>query len=330
MSRISSLFSVRRRLLQSLALATVLPLSGSAVRPGGFKATFLQLWTAHLELPLESWRSHFSASRNLGCDEIILQWVGVDNGETAWRMPDRLLSHLFDVCDELGLGLKVGLPYDERWWKVLQASELSVLASFLEKTGTICADYIARSEWPRRAAFRGWYIPYELEQHSWVRGDRRTLLLQWLLAISSSCARTAPQFVPAISTYLSRLPSSGTLSDLWSEIVNDVHLYPMIQDGVGISGLSNYVGLEPLRKVFRSQAVEFDLIIELFTETPAQPGQSSRFTAQSARYSRVHTQLQIAENYGARRVVAFAIDPWMTGDNPAARRLLRSWRAVYG
>ncbi|WZB70665.1 hypothetical protein WJ968_35810 [Achromobacter xylosoxidans] len=36
-------------------------------------------------------------------------------------------------------------------------------------------------------------------------------------------------------------------------------------------------------------------------------------------------QWLIADSYGAQRVVAFALDPWVIGDSPEARVLRQAW-----
>ena len=103
-------------------------------------------------------------------------------------------------------------------------------------------------------------------------------------------------------------------------------LRPMLQDGVGVAGMGNYAGLEPLRALLRQRKVPFDLIVELFEQLPALEGTGGAFRARAATAERVRAQLAVARNYGAERVIAFAIDPWMLGDTPEARQLLQDWQ----
>jgi len=88
-------------------------------------------------------------------------------------------------------------------------------------------------------------------------------------------------------------------------------LRPMLQDGVGVAGLGNYAGLEPLRVLLLNRGIAFDLIVELFEQLPPLPNTNGAFRARPASSDRIRTQMSIARNYGADRIVAFAIDPWM-------------------
>ncbi|WP_225981460.1 hypothetical protein [Paracidovorax avenae] len=71
-----------------------------------------------------------------------------------------------------------------------------------------------------------------------------------------------------MSTFFSKLQTPGTLTALWTDILEKVALRPMLQDGVGVAGMGNYAGLEPLRALLRQRGVPFDLIIELFEQLP--------------------------------------------------------------
>ena len=151
--------------------------------------------------------------------------------------------------------------------------------------------YAEQAKWPRRNNFSGWYIPYELEQHNWGTPQRQALLVPWLQSIASATsAGLTPQ--PAISTYYSRLPSSGTLEELWAVILDQVVIRPMIQDGVGVNGLDNYQALAPLLALLRTRETSFDLIV------------------------------------GGQQLGAFALDPWVIGESPQAKQLLEAWREL--
>lgn len=90
--------------------------------------------------------------------------------------------------------------------------------------------------------------------------------------------------------------------------------------------LGNYAGLEPLRALLRQRGVPFDLIIELFEQLPPEPGTGDAFRARAATAARVRAQMDVARTYGAERVIAFAIDPWMLGDTPESRQLWQEWQ----
>ena len=307
-----------------MALGALAPLAACSP-PLSLNATFLQLWRSHLDLTPEDWRQRLRAFRRLGSREIFLQWVGLEGGRPDdWMAPDALLSTLFDEAARQGLGIHVGLPYDQRWWDVLAHADHGALAAYLDQTRERGVAYMRTSPWNQRRAFRGWYLPYELEQYNWASAERQALLLPWLDALSRTAQETS-RGLPCVSTYHSRLPGEGSLMKLWRNILDHVRVHPMIQDGVGVAGLANFQALEPLHDMLLARHAPFDLILELFEELPSGATDGSTFKARSADFERVKQQWEVARGYGARRIVAFALDPWVIDDTPEARALMRDW-----
>jgi len=296
--------------------------------PLSLNATFLQLWRSHLELKPEDWRVRLSAYRRLGCREIFLQWVGLEGGRPDdWMAPDAVLRMIFDEAEHQGLGVHVGLPYDQRWWDVLAGKDKAAFTAYLDQTRARGVAYMESAPWPKRRAFRGWYLPYELEQYNWASEARQAQLIPWLDAFSRPAQATS-RGVPCISTYHSRLPTEGSLMKLWSGILDRVRIHPMIQDGVGVAGLANYQALAPLHDMLLARHASFDLILELFEELPSGSTDGSTFKARSAEFDRVKQQWEVARGYGAKRVVAFAMEPWVIDNTPEARALMRAWLAA--
>ncbi len=307
-----------------LGMAAAAFVAGCTSLPGRFEGSFLQPWQSYESLSLEEWRRRLSSMRAVGCDEMVVQWSSTYGGEHPWAMPDTLIQMLFDECGRLGMGIRLGLPYDERWWKAMGASDAQVLPEFLASTQSLCIETLDTSPWPVQAGFRGWYLPYELDQYNWATPERRALLIPWLQTIANASAKRVAAPL-AVSTFYSRLPTPGTLAKLWEEILNRVLLRPMLQDGVGVAGMGNYAGLEPLRALLRERGVPFDLIVELFEQLTPLPGTGDAFRARAADRTRVRAQMEIARNYGADRVIAFALDPWLLGDTEESLTLARDW-----
>ncbi|WP_420809651.1 DUF4434 domain-containing protein [Achromobacter mucicolens] len=293
--------------------------------PVSVNATFLQLWRSHADLTADDWRLRLRSFRRLGSREIFLQWTGLEGGRPDdWMAPGALLDTLFDEAAHQGLGIHVGLPYDQRWWDVLARADIPALAAFLDQTRERGIAYMRESGWNQRRAFRGWYLPYELEQYNWASAERQSLLMPWLDALSRAAQDTSSS-VPCISTYFSRLPGNGSLATLWSRILDHVGIHPMIQDGVGVAGMDNLRALAPLHDMLLERRASFDLILELFEELPSGATDGSTFKARSAEFPRVYEQWEVARGYGAKRIVAFALDPWVIGDTPEAQALMQAW-----
>lgn len=314
----------RRRLLQGLgaaALAASLPACAPA---WSVQSTFWQLWPSHLELNPQAWRERIAAMHGLGFREIIIQWVGASGGAQPWQLPASTLALIFEEAERLGMGLQLGLPYDERWWRQLGNADDAALAGFLQEAQAQALAYARASTIAGHAAFRGWYIPYEIEQYSWAASERQSRLARWLREMSDPLLQQTGR-VPAISTYHSKLPGQLSLADLWNGLLDAARLRPMLQDGVGVSGMAAYDALEPLHRMLLARRVPFDLIVELFEELPSERQDGTTFSARSADSARVRRQLRIARRYRAQSVVAFAADPWLIGPTPEAERLRRDW-----
>lgn len=306
-----------------LLLATATLAAGCTAPAGRFQGTFLQPWKSYESLSPEEWRRRLRTTRALGCDEIVLQWTATEGGAHPWTLPEGLIAMLFEECGREGMGIRVGLPYDERWWNVLASQEPSALPAFFAATRARSLEYMRTAPWPRQPGFRGWYLPYELDQYNWATAERRALLVPWLQAIAAGAGSGPPL---AVSTFFSKLQTPGRLTTLWADILDTVRLRPMLQDGVGVAGMTNYAGLEPLRALLRERGVPFDLIVELFEQLPSEEGSNGAFRARAASAERVRAQMEVARSYGAQRVIAFAVDPWMLGDTPEARQLLEQWQ----
>ena len=316
----------RRELLRAGAALPLLCLSGSPLLPRPFEATFFQIWAGHLELSRDAWDARLVAIQQLGCRELILQWIRLDKVSGAWEMPASLLEWLLDRAAQLGMGVRIGLPYDGRWWEALGVDDDAALAGFLMETQLSSTQYMRDMPWASHAAFRGWYVPYEIEQYSWRTPARCGLLLSWLGVLASASTASTPHTL-AISTYFSQLKTEMRLESLWASILDKVNLRVMIQDGVGVAGMENYARIEPLCRLLRQTQRPFDMVVELFRETSPP---NSPFQAVSAPYPGVRTQLEQARTAGAARSVAFAADPWLIDVTPAAKLLLGAWRAAYG
>lgn len=314
----------RRRLLRGLGVAALAASLPACAPAWSLQSTFWQLWPSHLELSPQAWRERMAAMHGLGFREIIIQWVGASGGAQPWQLPAATLALLFDEAQRLGMGLQLGLPYDERWWRQLGNPDDAALAAFLQAAQEQALAYARASDVTGLAAFRGWYIPYEIEQHSWATPERRERLAQWLRGFADPLAQQVGR-MPTISTYHSKLPGPLSLADLWSGLLDAVKLRPMLQDGVGVSGMAAYEALEPLHRLLLARRAPFDLIVELFEELPSERQDGTTFNARSASASRIRQQLRIARRYRAQSVVAFAADPWLIGPTPEAERLRREW-----
>lgn len=319
---------IRRKMLLSTAGMSLFLVGGCKPNPvprEQVSGTFLQLWPEHAGFSADEWDRRFGLLRTLGYREVIVQWVGKEGGKNDWQMPDEAMNRLFDAAEIHEFGVQVGLPHNDRWNTVLTSGAGREAGAFFDETRQTVRVYVDESGWPERQGFRGWYIPYEIEQYSWSDASRRTQLAQWLADLALLLEENAG-VPPTISTYFSQLHSPLSLDDLWAQLLDGANLRPMVQDGVGVAGLKNFDNLEPLRSLLIDRNIRWDLIIELFEELPSAKQDGSTFRARSAAFSRVSRQLEIARHYGADSIVAFAADPYLIGPSPQAKALLEHWK----
>lgn len=320
---------LQRRAWLAMAATSLLAAcgSGSSGPEQKFQATFLQPWQSYETLPVAEWRRRLQLMRDLGCTEIILQWSALYGGNFPWTMPEPLLQLLFDEAGSKGMGIRVGLPYDEGWWNALRTSRAQGLPDFLARTEARCLQTLQTSRWPGQPGFRGWYLPYELDQYNWATPERQALLVPWLRSLADAAHASYPHQPLALSTFYSALPTAGSLAQLWAAILDQAQVRPMLQDGVGVAGLDNYAGLEPLGALLRERGVAFDLIVELFEQLPPLPNTNNAFRAKAASPERIAAQMAIARDFGAERIVAFAIDPWLLTSSDDALTFPYTWGA---
>ena len=241
------------------------------------QGTFLQLWRSHLDLTPAQWAERIAACRRLGSREIFLQWVGLEGGRPDdWMAPDAVLGQIFDEAARHGMGVHVGLPYDQRWWNVLATPDDEALARYLDLTREQGLAYMRTAPWSARRNFRGWYLPYELEQYNWASAPRQALLWPWLDAFARAALGNSGR-----AQHLDIFQPPGRQRHAGTTVArhpDHARVHPMIQDGVGVAGLDNLKALEPLRRLLLARHAPFDLVIELFEELPraARMGPPSR------------------------------------------------------
>lgn len=289
-------------------------------------ASFFQPWDMHLSWSGERWRQSLQASRALGCTEMFLQWVGLEGeARSSWDARAPMIQSLLDEAAGLGMVVHLGLPYDPQWWVAIDHPDDAKVEAYLQAIAQRCHRYMFSVSWPGHRAFKGWYIPYELEQYHWASPARRAMLQDWLAQLYAGATQSGDR-IPTISTYCSEMAAPQALATLWDALLDAAGVHVMVQDGVGVHGLGNYTRLEPLHQLLLARNAPFDVVVELFERLPQAADVPGQFQAQSAAFARVAEQWRIASTYGAQRVVAFALEPWVLGDEKGAQQLQQAWR----
>ncbi len=308
--------------MAGLAGGLLLCLAGSARDPWRLArpldGSFIQPWRDDLSLSSTKWAERVADARRLGCPDLILQWT---RHGSDYTLDGDLLVRLLDFVLAAGCRLQLGLPYDPDYWAVLEGRGARTRAALLAAASEECKRFMAAAPFAGHPAFAGWYMPYELDQASWAKPEDVAALVAFLRDVRQAGGDTPMAF----SCFHSRNDPGRTLLDLWRALPPDLGLRPMIQDGVGVFGLSNYRLLAPLFAHLRAFGIPFDVVVELFAQKPADHLEPGAFAADAAPFARLSAQLDLAAASGAEHLIAFALHPYMTGPAPGAGQLLASY-----
>ncbi|MEG2804229.1 DUF4434 domain-containing protein [Stenotrophomonas sp.] len=317
---------LRRQLLRAALLAPAVgalaTLPGCSM-PVQVDGTFLQPWRSHLDWTMADWQRSLRLAQRLGCKRLVLQWSGIHGApEGDWQLSDASLTMLFTAASEAGIRVRVGLPFEQSWWKAIGGDDAALQAFFADSLAR-AQQWLAQAPWARLQAFGGWYVPYEIEQYHWADPARVQWLVQWLHGLQQATAARGGDC--AASTYFSRLQTTGRLEAVWASVLDQVPLRPMVQDGVGVAGAGNVQELQPLLAMLGQRGVAFDAIVELFRQLPGQTNDGTEFKGETAEPARIERQLAWARDSGAEHVLVYALDPWLSQDTPQAKALRRQW-----
>lgn len=312
----------RRAILAAAAFGTLALLSRSSRDPwrlaGRLDGSFIQPWRDDLALSGTAWAQRVADARALGCRTLILQWT---RHGSDYALDANLILRLMDLALAAGCRLQVGLPYDPDYWPVLEGRSPRPRRAFLNDATNEAGRFLEAAPFAGHPAFAGWYIPYELDQASWARPEEIALLGAFLTRLRQAGGTSHM----AVSCFHSANAPGRTLVDLWQALPTDIALRPLVQDGVGVFGLTNYRHLDPLFAYFRTTGRAFDVVVELFAQKRSDLLEPGAFAADAADYVRLAAQLDRAVASGAEHLIAFALHPYMTGPASGAAAL----RAAY-
>lgn len=300
------------------------PLSGWL--PARLDGTFFQPWRGDFD-DWAVWRTRFELMRRLGCEQLVLQWVEYVDGNDSFAASASALDRLFDLAGAHGLTLRIGLPFDNGFWTVAAGDEQQI-GAHLETVLSRQTRHLETASYAGHPAFAGWYLPQELDDYTWRQPASLDRLLDYLSAVAAAAAGHGDGLL-AVSTFHSAMAAEGAWPDLWSAILDRVALVPLIQDGAGVvsrTPASHTAEPARLTERLRAQAKPFELVVELFKQFDEGDGHPAPpFAARAASFPRVQTQLERAADYGAGRILGFAVDPYMTDRTEGGAALRRAY-----
>lgn len=293
----------------------------------GADGTFLQPTTDQLEWDGSRWERLLDRLQAAGVGTVVMQWT--EHGVVSFA-DDRdgrpsLAAELLERAGDRGMGVWLGLHEDGDWWSRVDGPRDSLVPYLRERRHRSLS--LARRLRPLAAehdAFRGWYLPEEVDDRNWRREDRTGLLRRHLDALADSLHAVTPDRPVAVSGFTTGSSTPEEVRGFWSRLLGQADVDAVFfQDGVGtgvltLERLPAY--LEAVRGAADARDRELRVVVELFDDR----GEGG--APHPADLDRVVDQLRLAHEASTGPVLAFSFPDYMVpeaGDD--ARRLYRSY-----
>lgn len=301
------------------------------------KSTFLQLWRSHAEWTGSQWDALFNELRELGFNEIIVQWSTYGN---VSFFPDpraefetaACLERFIMAAGRIGFRIQLGLQYDPAFWQRIDSSKqiTGYLKQRLEIITQSLDALLAVSERsdPGKTIVHGWYISDEIDDVHWQDPEKRSALTAYLKALRRHLVQKRSHWPIAISGFSNRVLSPDQLAAFWKKQLIDTGIDTFLfQDGIGAEKLRPAdlpAYLSALTSALKESESTLGVVVELFEiKTPA-----PEFQTQSATFERIAHQLQLADTYGQRDITVFSAPDYLAGNSSMqTQELNRQWRA---
>jgi hypothetical protein len=295
--------------------------------------TFIQLLEQNGDWNRARWERLFDSFQALGLKQIVIQWTLQDNRaffttKTFEQVPQPPLETILELAEARGIELYLGLAADSSYWEMIKQS-LARQEEYLNRLRWK-SERVAQEVAPvatRYNAFKGWYIPEEIDDLTWRPPKARVLLLyRHLKQLSGFLKKLTPRGKVVLSSFShARMdPDSyeAFLHDLLREASVDILLF---QDGAGVAKLPGELVplyLKAARNAADANGKKLQVVVELFAEVSESP-----FKAIPAPIPRIIQQLQMAAGYATDGINSFSIPDYMSHEGgAAAMELLRDYQ----
>ena len=307
----------------SLETAYSAPASGNANLSG----SFIQLWNdvgcKCGQFTLQQWKDELQKMKDVCLNTVYIQY-GV-YGDLSWYNPSNLsfvtyknntLNKIFEAAESLEMGVYVGIYFDETW-NSSSKSNSSTYSNLLTKQQQTIDEIW--NLFGNNSAFKGWYIPQEINDLEWQNNPEKSLLFSYLQNVASY-ARAKNNSKPVmIAPFFNLWQPADVLATWYNELfiaAPDIKQV-FFQDGVGITLKQTDYHLPlyfpALKQVCSSNNVEFGVTTESFQQLTGWPIDGGSFSATSADINRLKKQLWAAEENNAQQIIQFDWSYMQTG-----------------
>jgi hypothetical protein len=269
----------------------LLALAFAGQRSVALPGTFLQFWAAHLDWPPERWTHLFDALTAMRVRRLIIQWSACDELDYG-----SLVDLILERAAQAGMTVQVGLRYETRWWRDLDAAPHAALARIAEHV----------REAPRvagRHAFAGWYLPEEIDDDHWREAGARTELAGTLRAARARLGRLVA------SGFTNRGLAPAPLGAFWRDLRRGARLDEVLfQDGLGTAKMTAAEWPAYAQALHRALGRRLTVVVETFEQVAGE----GPFRAAPAPLRRLLWQCEVARQAGTRSPVAFSLPEYLT------------------
>lgn len=294
---------------------------------GRFLGTFLQLTQAHYEWDRAQWTRLFGYFRELGLEELIVQWALLDevafyrsrqfpagDGRGSWNPP---IETILDLADEAGLRVRIGLAASSDYWQVVsEHPELVKVKMARRYLRSLAVAEELVDMLTAHSSFHGWYITEEIDDQTWAEPERRETLFDYLSLLSMRLKELAPAASVSVSGFSNAFLDLTGLSAFWGGLLDAAAVDTVLfQDGIGAGKLELRelpLYLDAVRRTTQERSRRFQVIVEIFEQTGGTPIDDGPFTAEPAAFDDVLEQLRVASEFAGDGIIAFSIPEYLS------------------
>ncbi|MGC4048549.1 MAG: DUF4434 domain-containing protein [Paludibaculum sp.] len=292
-----------------LALAADWAAGKSRTQAGG---TFLQFWNVHKDWEEARWRALFGYLAELRVREVVIQWSRYDGIDYSG-----LTGRVLEEAGRLGLGVWMGLAHESSWWRALEEGASDALLRRMAEGHLALAGEL-RTVVRGQRAFRGWYLPEEIDDVHWQGAGASRLRAH----VKGLRRRLRPL---AMSGFSNGRMAPAELGQFWRQVAGGGLDRVLFQDGIGAGKLTLESWPGYLQALGRSLGSRLTVVVECFEAAAGEAG----FQARPAAMERIRRQVELAGRYTKNAPVVFSLPEYATPvGGEAAARLYEEWRRV--
>ena len=312
-------------LMALLVITATVCRAGEVPGPKGpVNGIFYQPWREDLSLTGSDWEQRMVMLRQDGLDTLYLQWLRygeIDFLNAHLKTGKPFIQVLLDAAERQGIGIYIGLFSDPGFFHALNLTTRALdgyLLKLREKSLQLAGEFQAR--YGKHPAFRGWYLPEEIDDLNWQTAPRRKILDFHLRHQGYGLKALGCEKPVAFSAFFSGALSPDGFAEFCRQRLDGSDHYLLVQDGLGgrmdMATTRRYHA--SLRRIVGKQD-RLCWIVELFNDElpgPAFSGKAIEPFQLNERLTMVH------KDFAGKRLVLFSLRYWL--DQKA--RLSRHYR----